>query len=392
MDGNQTRVEWAQANIAGSYRSSEEAAQRLVLAAQHCNLVGGATMCPLKIGHQIVIAVVPIHIENAYPVNKTAKALAKGNGVDPQHPDYEPPRWGAGKADLTALAAAAGVQWTKCERLDDKSDPYFCHYRVTGEYPAIDGSMRRIENERDVDLRDGSPQIAGMSDFRVQNLRENMIRLAITKARLRAIREAFGVPHSMTAEELEKPWVFCRMIFTGHSDDPAIQHLFAQVVATKQLAGANSLYGQLAGGAIPTLALPGLPTQAALPPAAAPAVAALPPHVDFDENDIPDEPPPLPKASPPPPPPPQAKAPPAQQQPSDPTPTGRPRTGFKVPGGKEKNADLADASDGTLKYWAERKGKELNDGTCPEKYREYTEKLHRALLAEISSRSGQREF
>lgn len=400
MQDNQSHVEWAQQNIAGTYSTAEAAAQRLMMAAQHCNLVGGASVCPLKVGHQIVISVVPINAGKAYPTNRTAKALAKGQHVDPEHPDYTPPEWGPGKADLMALAAAAGVQWIECRRLDDKSDPYFCHYRVIGEYPSIDGSMRRIDNERDVDLRDGSPQIDGMGDFQVKGLRENMIRLAITKARLRAIREAFGVPHSMTAEELKKPWVFSRMIFTGHSDDPAVRLLFAQTVAMQQLAATNALYGQLAGApAVP--ALPAIPSSGALPaPAGPPVAGALPPaHADFDESDLPDEPPPPPpppKASPPPP---QAQPPKAQQRRQEESaPSNRPRTNVKLPGNPQKSKwagrDLADVPDTSLKWWADRLGKNLAEGTGKPEFRAKDEAVHKALLAEIAdrARTGQQEF
>jgi hypothetical protein len=384
----ETVVEWAQRNIAGTYSTTEEAAQRLALAAQTCNLVGGASVCPLKLGHQILILVVPIKRDNTYPTNKTAKIIAKGGQPDTQAADYEPPKWGPGKADLLALAAAAGVEWTECERLDNRSDPHFCHYKVTGRYRVIDGSWRTISDERDVDLRDGSPQTAGMSDFRIKGLRENMIRLAITKARLRAVRGAFGVPHSMTAEDLDKPWVFSRMIFTGHSDDPAIRQLFAQVVAYQQLAATNALYGN---AALP--ALPGMPTVGPALPAGHQPAAALPAaHVDFDENDLPDEPPPPPP--PPKAPPPAQKAPPPQQQQQrqQSGQSGRPRTGFQVPGGKEKGADLADASIETLKWWCSKIGKDLSEGTSNPKFAAQDEKLHRALVDQIASRSGQQEF
>jgi hypothetical protein len=385
----QNVTDWAQQNIAGSYATQEDAAERLKLAAEHCHLVGGASVCPLRIGHEIVISVVPIRMANAYPVNKTAKAVAKGKQPDPQHEDYEVPKYGVGKADLKALAAAAGVEWTDCKRLDNGRDPYFCHFEVHGRYRQIDGSYRNFNDQRDVDLREGSPQIAGMGDYRIQSLRENMVRLGITKARLRAIRAAFGVPHSMTVEEMAKPWVFSRMIFTGEDRDPQVRRVFAAVIAQQQLAAAGALYGPAAGSpALPSLlqpvALSGHQHAGALPAA----------DDDFDEDGVlMDEPPPRPAPAPAPPAPPPAAAPqaPRAQQPAAKTAQSGRRTGFKIPGGKEKGKDLADASDGTLTWWLNRIETDLNEGTMESQYRDYNTKLLAAMKEELTRRTGSKQ-
>ena len=371
----ETTVEWAQRQIAGSFADADEAAKRLQLAARHCHLVGGASICPFKEGHEIVISVVPINRANCYPTNPAAKAIDRG---DQPKPDMDPPKWGVGKADLMALAAAAAVEWTDCIRLDDGRDPRFCHYRVEGRYRQIDGSWRPIGDDRDVDVRDGSDQIGGMSDLRIASIRENMIRLAITKARLRALRGGFGIAHSMSEEELGKPFVFSRMVFTGRSNDPEVRRLFASVIAQQQLMATAALYGPAAMSL-----LGGSPQPvAALRPAAPSAGPAWDVAPEADDDVPPSDPPPPPASAP-------------RAAPSPPPPASKPRSngnarpprgGWAIPGGRSKGTPLDKAEDKDLEYWAGRIGGDLEAGKTDERFRSRDEALLAAMKAEMAKR------
>jgi hypothetical protein len=370
----QTTTEWAQSNIAGSFGNADEVAQRIRLAAERCHLIGGASVAPLVEGHEIVLSVVPINRRNCYPSNTSAKRAAKGQAPDPE--DAEPPVWGLGKADLMALAAAAGIEWTSCNRLDDGSSAHFAHYEVEGRYRQIDGSWRTVgPDQRDIDLRDGSPQVANLTQNQLTQMRETLIRSCITKARLRAIRGTLGVAHGMVDEDIERPFVFARMVFTGRSNDPSIRRLFAEVIAHQQLAATHALYGR----ALPQLsAMPAPPALAAAP---APVQGEF---VDAEFPSNPDEPAPPTKAAPPPPAPSPAPQQPAQSGAGGAEP---PRGGWAIPGGHAKGTLLPNAADKDLAYWGKRIAKELDGGDVPGKH----EARNRGLLEAIREEQVRRE-
>jgi len=228
---------WAAKHIAGTYSDPAEAAKRLAEAAEYCRLIGGAAITPMVEGHEVMVTVIPIEAADTYPL-KASKDT--------------PERLGIGKATLMTISNAAGVEWLDTQRLDDGHDPHFCHIKAIGRYLAIDGKFKPIEGEKDSDLRKGSEQIAGMSDFQVSSLRATNLRSTITKAKLRGLREAFGVPHGVLKSEVDKPFVFAKVIFTGRSDDPENRRMFAQVLAMQQLAATSAMYG----GEMPSMQLP----------------------------------------------------------------------------------------------------------------------------------------
>lgn len=382
-------TQWAQQHIAGSFADADEAAKRLQLAAERCHLIGGASVAPLKVGHEIVLAVVPINKANCYPTNAAAKAKAKGKTPDPND---DPPIWGIGKADLMALAAAAGVEWTACNRLDDGSSPFFAHYEVHGRYRQIDGSWRPISDQRDVDLRDGSSQTASLSPNQIAQYRETLIRSCITKARLRALRGGFGVAHGMTEEELAKPFVFARMVFTGQSNDPEIRRLFAGVIAQQQLAATAALYG---GGIVPQFGA-GAPAPVALvAPQPEPSIPSAD-FVDDYQDDFPSDPgepaPPTPRSpapAPPPPPPPAPEASARPQQGQQQRHAARPpRGGWVIPAGKTKGTPIAYANDKDLEYWGNRISRDLESGDVPAKFEARNRGLLKAIRDEQAKRSA----
>lgn len=237
QEAPQTTVDWAIDQIAGTYSNVAEASQKLKLAATHCHLIGGAAVMPNIEGHDIQITVIPINRADCYPL--------KGS---------DPPKKGIPKVTLMTIANAAAVEWVETSRVDDGSDPHFAEYHVLGRYKAIDGTYRQIPGDRDNDLRDGSNQIRGKTENDINQLRANLIRSCITKAKLRALRDAFGVSQGMLETELDKPFVVARAVFTGRSEDPQLRRVFGQVIAYQQLAATAALYG----GQMPALQLPAM--------------------------------------------------------------------------------------------------------------------------------------
>lgn len=339
MTDKQSVKDWAMNNIAGSFANGAEAAKRLALAAKHCHLVGGASVMPSIVGHEIMISVVPIDRGDVYPANPSARTVAKGG--EPSASD-DPPKWGVGGATIQQLGTAACINWTDVERVDDGRDPFFVHYRVRGRYTMVDGVDRIIEGERDSDFRDGSAQLAKKSEAQIQQLRESILRSTITKAKLRAIRGALGLRHGLSTEDLDKPFVIARLVFTGQSDDPMTRRLFAAAIVAKQLAASNALYGpdgQMALGTINPFALLG--------PARLDEVVTDDGEVIDAVASSPGQAPPAPV-----PPPPLAAA---------PRPQPKAKGAPTVPFGKNKGKAITELGDKSLEWYIDAAKEELAD-------------------------------
>jgi hypothetical protein len=157
---------------------------------------------------------------------------------------------------LSKIGNAAGVDWDpdKSGRLDNGSDPHYCHYRAVGYVRNFDGSKRTIDGEVEIDARDGSPQLdeitakakAGDRDpaSQILELRKFLLRHAESKAKNRAVASGCGLRRSYHPEELQKPFAVCRLMFTGQSDDPAERKMFAEKTADAMIGGMASMYGK----------------------------------------------------------------------------------------------------------------------------------------------------
>src|SRR5262245_54880720 len=96
-----SKVQWAQQNIAGMFADAGEAAEKLRLAARCCHLIGGASVCPLKIGHEIAISVIGIDPETTFP--QRTPRVKEGEKPPPE-------KRGIGGPTIMQLAGAAWVE------------------------------------------------------------------------------------------------------------------------------------------------------------------------------------------------------------------------------------------------------------------------------------------
>lgn len=184
---------------------------------------------------------------------------------------------GGGKVGLSAhviqqVGVAAGVDWDSrlSGRLDNGSDPHYCHYRAVGWAKNYDGTPRQIMGEVEIDARDGSPlidEIEEKAERRKQQypndknhdggasqtleLRKFLLRHAETKAQNRAIARGLGIKRSYQPKELEKPFAVARLSFTGYSEDPELRREFAKMGAAAALSGTRALYGGAPPAALP---------------------------------------------------------------------------------------------------------------------------------------------
>lgn len=157
---------------------------------------------------------------------------------------------------IAKIGNAAGVDWDpdKSGRLDNGSDPHYCHYRAVGYVRNFDGSKRTIDGEVEIDARTGSPQLdeitakakAGDRDpaSQILELRKFLLRHGESKAKNRAVASGCGLKRSYHPEELKKPFAVCRLMFTGQSNDPEERKMFAEKTADAMIGGMASLYGR----------------------------------------------------------------------------------------------------------------------------------------------------
>lgn len=296
--------------LTGTYHSPTAIDARLASASKTAHLVSPFPAAgALPEGCGIQIAMVAVDVENeTYDVGGGKRGLAK--------------------SALDRIAHAVGISWDPMQsrRLDDGSDPYYAHFRAVGHYKATDGQTQTVIGSKEMDLRDGSPQVAGLWEryedakakfakgklkyaakeptAQIREMRLHILAHAETKARLRAIR-AMGLRTSYTPAELAKPFVTARVVFTGRTADPELRRDFAKMTAASFLGGVHSLYGE------PTPAVRSLP--AGTPPPPVGSVGAA--DDDFpDDSIIEHEEAPAAAAEPPPR---ERRASPPRQRPSD---------------------------------------------------------------------------
>ena len=171
---------------------------------------------------------------------------------------------GLAKPMILKLAAASGVTIIseKSGRLDDCRDPHYCRYRVVGQMTRFDGSIAEMAGTKEMDLRDSSPLVHNMHRAaeksekykadkarreprkvdawdRIWQTREHLESHAETKAMLRVIRALLGIKTSYLEEELKKPFLVVKMVFSP-PDDPEINRM----IAARHFGMADALYGR----------------------------------------------------------------------------------------------------------------------------------------------------
>ena len=324
--------------LSGNVSDGARANALLREASEKWHLVSPATRCgDLPEGTSISLSTVQVSIEHeSYDVGAGKRALSK--------------------SALDRIAGASGVSWLAGEsgRLDNGADPRYVNYVAVGTVRQFDGSLIKIQGEKEMDLRDGSPQVeiliakarAKGRDHvsQLRELRSHILSHAATKARLRAVR-SLGVRSSYSPQELAKPFVVAKLFFSGATNDPVLRRQFAVMRASSMIDGARSLFGAPAAEKL------ALESRILSPP---PALGA---HAIDDDDFLPEEPPPAQEA----PPPAEAAdvAPPPAQAGAAP-PTGE--SGFVVPGGQEKDFPIESASTATVKWWLNTITKNISEG------------------------------
>lgn len=230
---------------------------------------------------------------------------------DPKNKEVYPQKGGGLSLSAIAfkkLGDAMGIQWVpeECGRIDDGRDPDYVHYRMVGLVKALDGTWRKIIGDKEIrmsviieeltdskrekaqqyldDPKDGPgfrkafPDTEAWIQEQVRKealqIKKHLLSRAQSGALARATK-SIGIRETYTPQELQKPFVFPKLVF---SPDP--NHPQDRAFLLAQGAGAmNQLYKP----AEPATVSPGSMT--ALPPAQAPReVAFLPPPDEPQER------------------------------------------------------------------------------------------------------------
>lgn len=341
-------------DMVGSYTTAPAINARLEAAAEQAHLVSPMTSVgQLPPGWAVAITSVLVDVKNeTYPTSGGKRGLSK--------------------VALDRIAAAAGISWdaTRSGRMDDGSHPHYCEWRAVGRVRQFDGTTREIVGSKTMDLRDGSETVKQVGTKELAGMRRFIDGHAETKARLRAVR-SIGVATGYTEEELRKPFVIAQLMLTGKvPGNPELETALALRLADAALAGASALYGAPAAHAQHVAPM--------LPRSAPPPVGSVPAD---DDDDLPDswqQAPARTEQR-------QAQSEPAQQQAqARPAASGR-VSGFKIPGGKEKDVALEAASDEALQWWSKRISTNLDSGES--RYPDRDQKLLDALHGEIDARA-----
>lgn len=303
--------------------------------------------------------------------------------VDVDHETYDVGfgKLGLAKSALDRISHGIGISWDPMlsRRLDDGRDPHYAHYRAVGRYRASDGQQQIVIGEKEMDLRDGSPQCEALeerarkknksADAQIREMRMHILGHAETKARLRAIR-SMGVRTSYDRDELEKPFACARVVFTGKTEDAELRREFSKMTAASFLGGVTTLYGEQPGH---QRTLPAGETHAP------PPVGAARDEDDFDgdEGDYVDT-----DAS-------CAAAEPDASRKTQPQ-RSQSSSGGVIRLGKSKGTPIRDADDGALKWYADVLRENIADPKRA-RFKSENERDLAAVEAEQARRRGEDE-
>lgn len=220
----------------GVFNSVERISQAIQALGKAHNLVipGGAIGTALLPFHQVGISFVfPDPDLDAYEVSKKEG------------------RFGLGKPALESISRASGLRWIPnlCGQIDNENNPYYVEYQAVGTVMQLDGTELLVQGSKRVDLRGDKddpktwgPDAEGKSWAEILQARKNILPLAESKAKNRAIR-SLGVRPSYTRAEIEKGFAILRLQFTARSDDPELTREVSLKIADRALSSTAQLYG-----------------------------------------------------------------------------------------------------------------------------------------------------
>lgn len=328
--------------VTGVFRDARDINSRLKYAAENYNLVSPMTAVGrLPEGFGIAFSMVRVDVRDVAQGGETYTTGGQVRGMV--------------KSALSRIANAAGIciDPEGSRRMDDGSDPSYCAWRAVGTITHFDMTKQTEAWNKQVDLRDGAPALQSMKarlrdpkgsiEKQLREARLFIQELAEAKAWLRVVRSLCSLKSGYLPEELRKPFVVVKLMWTGESEDPELRRRFAELAAIKVL-GLGDTMGSAAKlfGAQPVAGLE-MPAQA--PPRRTPPPPVGATGTGFDDDDVVDQP--------------AATATRTASKVAGPDDLGVPVAKF----GKQKGVPLAEIDDDDLDWYIEAIRKSLSDPT-----------------------------
>ena len=225
-------------DLVGAFIDPRKATAALQQAAEHYHLITPATACgSIPEGCEMQMSMV--HVS---PDDPHLYAVSGG-------------KMGLDKVHLLSILGAAGGSMEYTRRLDDGSHPHYCRCEVGIVYRLFDGTPVRRSGKAEMDVREpNGPRYVEI----VQKAREaspprdpakqllELRKFLEPQTESRALNRAIGnmgVRRSYTREELQKPFMVARLMFTGRSEDPEARRQFRAAIAQSFLNGQAALFG-----------------------------------------------------------------------------------------------------------------------------------------------------
>jgi hypothetical protein len=125
------------------------------------------------------------------------------------------------------------------KRTDDGTDPLLREYEAAVALRGVDGKEVDTIKRREVDLRPGAVQIAGMTEKQLAHNRQMIGTFSEGKAHNRAVRQAMNLRQKYTVDELLRPFIIPVLLPLLDTSDVQIRRL----VAAHALGVVGDLYG-----------------------------------------------------------------------------------------------------------------------------------------------------
>lgn len=181
-------------------------------------------------------------------------------GGGPRNAPLDPAKnYGIPKAMIDRVKQLRQISIAATRRVDDQLVDGLWRYECTVISPDLQGGLTQITKSREVDMRDGAPDLrkaAGklQKEGAVRAARLNAPQMAESKAQNRAVAEALNMARGMKPPEFYRPWITVSLV----------PHAQVELMS-QQARDAASLY--IIGGAAAQLLYGGMPAQAAPAPA-----------------------------------------------------------------------------------------------------------------------------
>jgi len=137
-----------------------------------------------------------------------------------------------GKSGLDKLSDGAGISFSGMRRIDDRSDPDYCEYVVTGRMRSADGEMREIEDGAEINMlaveadewrsrvaanerareKKSEDELQKLHRAHMSSFRRYMTRRCMTAARERVVRALLSIKGGLTRARVAKPKVTMRVV------------------------------------------------------------------------------------------------------------------------------------------------------------------------------------